>query len=419
MRLSWHASAACRGAAPPLAAIERSTAAGLSRRLPTTPRLRESPPIESPGRVEQRGTRIVFLVAGIGMSAWAPLVPFAKARAGLDDATLGLLLLCFGAGSMITMPLAGVWSARAGCRTVIVAASALIIATLPVLAIASTVAVLVPALLAFGAALGAIDVAMNIQAIVVERASGRAMMSGFHGLFSLGGIVGAAGVTATLAAGLSPLSSTLCVVVVLLLAVVLAAPGLLSYGRARDGPAFAWPRGAVLLIGALCFIAFLAEGAILDWSAVLLTSSHAVGASIAGLGYASFSAAMTAGRLTGDRVVERFGATPTVVAGSVAGALGLALAALAPAWPVALAGFALVGLGCANVVPVLFTAAGRQHDMPDSVAMPAIMTLGYAGLLTGPAVMGFIAHVTSLATAFVALSAGLLAIAVAGRRLQR
>ena len=129
MRISWHGQAA---------------------RLPTTPRLRDSPPIEAPGRVEQRGTRIVFLVAGIGMSAWAPLVPFAKARAGLDDATLGLLLLCFGAGSMITMPLAGVWSARAGCRMVIVAASALIIATLPVLAIASTVAVLVPALLAFG-----------------------------------------------------------------------------------------------------------------------------------------------------------------------------------------------------------------------------------------------------------------------------
>jgi len=118
-------------------------------------------------------------------------------------------------------------------------------------------------------------------------------------------------------------------------------------------------------------------------------------------------------------VVERFGATPTVVAGSIAAALGLALAALAPAWPAALAGFALVGLGCANVVPVLFTAAGRQHDMPESVAMPAIMTLGYAGLLAGPAVIGFVAHATSLGTAFIVLSVGLLAIAAAGRRLQR
>jgi len=289
---------------------------------------------------------------------------------------------------------------------------------LPVLASATSVAVLVPALLAFGAAMGAIDVAMNIQAIIVERVSGRAMMSGFHGLFSLGGIVGAAGVTAALGGGLSPLASTLCVAAVLVVAVALALPGLLSYGRARDGPAFAWPRGAVLLIGALCLIAFLAEGAILDWSAVLLTGSHAVGASVAGLGYASFSAAMTAGRLTGDRVVERFGATRTIVAGSVAAALGLVLAAVAPAWPAALAGFALVGLGAANVVPVLFTAAGRQHDMPESVAMPAIMTLGYAGLLAGPAIMGFIAHATSLPGAFIVLSVGLLAIAVAGRRLQ-
>ena len=380
--------------------------------------MRNPPPIQPPGRVEQRGTRIVFLVAGTGMSAWAPLIPFVKAGAGLDEATLGLLLLCFGAGSMITMPLAGLWSARAGCRTVIVAAAALMAAMLPVLASATSVAVLVPALLAFGAAMGAIDVAMNIQAIIVERVSGRAMMSGFHGLFSLGGIVGAAGVTAALGGGLSPLASTLCVAAVLVVAVALALPGLLSYGRARDGPAFAWPRGAVLLIGALCLIAFLAEGAILDWSAVLLTGSHAVGASVAGLGYASFSAAMTAGRLTGDRVVERFGATRTIVAGSVAAALGLVLAAVAPAWPAALAGFALVGLGAANVVPVLFTAAGRQHDMPESVAMPAIMTLGYAGLLAGPAIMGFIAHATSLPGAFIVLSVGLLAIAVAGRRLQ-
>src|SRR6478609_1612226 len=126
MQLSWHGQAA---------------------RLPTTPRLRDSLSIETPGRVEQRGTRIVFLVAGIGMSAWAPLVPFAKARAGLDEATLGLLLLCFGAGSMITMPLAGLWSARAGCRTVIVAATALMAAMLPVLATATSVAVLVPTLL--------------------------------------------------------------------------------------------------------------------------------------------------------------------------------------------------------------------------------------------------------------------------------
>ena len=200
-------------------------------------------------------------------------------------------------------------------------------------------------------------------------------------------------------------------------ALVASVRGLLPWGHARHGPAFAWPRGAVLLIGALCFIAFLAEGAILDWSALLLTGSHAVGASIAGLGYASFSAAMTAGRLTGDRVVERFGATRTVVAGSIVAALGLAVAALAPAWPAALAGFALVGLGCANVVPVLFSAAGRQHDMPESVAMPAIMTLGYAGLLTGPAAMGFIAQATSLATAFVVLSFGFVAIAATGRRL--
>ena len=137
-----------------------------------------------------------------------------------------------------------------------------------------------------------------------------------------------------------------------------------------------------------------------------------------GLGYASFSAAMTAGRLTGDRVVERFGPSATIVGGGIVAAAGLVLAAFAPAWPMALAGFALVGFGCANIVPVLFSAAGRQRDMPESLAMPAIMTVGYAGLLAGPAAIGFVAHATSLRAAFIVLAFGLLAIAAAGRRLR-
>jgi MFS family permease len=387
------------------------------RSAPTTARIFRLPTASPapPGRAEQVGTRIVFLISGVGMSAWAPLVPFAKARADLGDGALGLLLLCLGAGSMITMPLAGALSTRAGCRAVIVASTVTMACTLPMLATASSVAVLVAALLLFGAAVGAIDVAMNIQALIVERAAGRAMMSGFHGLFSLGGIVGAAGVTAALGAGLSPLFATLAVVAVLAAALALAVSGLLPYGSERRGPAFAIPHGVVLLIGSLCFIAFLAEGAMLDWSAVLLTSSHGVGPSIAGLGYAAFSAAMTVGRLTGDRVVARVGGPRTIVVGATAAAAGIALAAVAPAWPAALAGFALVGIGCANVVPVLFSAAGRQTDMPEATAMPAIMTVGYAGLLAGPALMGFVSHATSLPIAFVALAASMLVVAMAGR----
>jgi MFS family permease len=243
------------------------------------------------------------------------------------------------------------------------------------------------------------------------------MMSGFHGLFSVGGIAGAAGVAALLGAGASPLMATLCVVGGIAIALAMARPHLLSYGSRSDGPAFALPHGVVLFIGVLCLVAFLAEGAVLDWSAVFLTSVRGVDASYAGLGYAAFSVTMTIGRFTGDRFVHRFGGTRVIVIGGLCAATGLAVAVLVPSWQVTLLGYALVGAGCSNIVPVLFSSVGRQTVMPENVAVPAITTLGYAGILAGPAGIGLLAELTSLSTALLVLAALLLAVAVAGRRL--
>ena len=171
------------------------------------------------------------------------------------------------------------------------------------------------------------------------------MMSGFHGQFSFGGIAGAAGVTALLGAGSSPLAATLCVSAAILVLLVMAAPYMLPYGARREGPAFAIPHGVVLFIGALCCIAFLAEGAVLDWSAVFLASTRGMETSFAGLGYAAFALTMTVGRFTGDRIVQRFGGTNVIVFGGLCAALGFTLAALVPFWQAALLGFALVGVG--------------------------------------------------------------------------
>ena len=159
----------------------------------------------------------------------------------------------------------------------------------------------------FGAGIGAIDVAMNIQAIIVERASGRSMMSGFHGLFSFGGIAGGGGMAALLSSGASPLAATLCMSLGILVALAISVKHSLPYGARNDGPAFAMPHGIVLFIGMLCFVLFLAEGAVLDWSAVFLTSIRHMTASYAGLGYAAFATTMTIGRLAGDRIVDRLG----------------------------------------------------------------------------------------------------------------
>ena len=290
--------------------------------------------------LEQRSTRIVFFIAGFGMAAWAPLVPFAKARAGIGDGALGLLLLCLGVGSLVTMSLAGALAARFGCRRVVIASAVPLCLVLPLLATVSSPALLAAALLVFGASLGAIDVTMNIQAIIVERASGRSMMSGFHGLFSIGGIAGAACVAALLGAGASPLAATLCVVGGIIVALAMAASHLLPQGSEREGPAFALPHGVVLFIGALCFIAFLAEGAMLDWSAVFLTSVRGVETAYGGLGYAVFSLTMSIGRLTGDRIVQRFGGTGVIAFGGICAAAGFAFATLVPWWQMTLLGYA-------------------------------------------------------------------------------
>ena len=370
---------------------------------------------QAPSAATRRATRIVFFITGFGSSAWAALVPFAKTRADISDGALGLLLLCLGIGSIVTMPISGACTARFGCRGVMIAAGLVFATTLPLLATLAAVPALVATLMLFGAGLGAVEVAMNIQAIIVERASGRSMMSGFHGLFSVGGIAGAGGMAALLSAGASPLVATLCVSAGILAALAISAAHLLPYGAKNEGPAFAIPRGSVLLIGALCFVLFLAEGAVLDWSAVFLSSIRHMATSYAGLGYAAFATTMTIGRLAGDRIVDRLGQNRVVLIGGLCAAFGFVAATLIPSWPLALLGYALIGVGCANIVPVLFSAVGRQSVMPENAAVPAITTLGYAGILAGPAGIGFVAHLTSLPTAFLILAAMLIVVSMSSR----
>lgn len=364
---------------------------------------------------QQMATRAAFLVAGFAMSSWAPLIPFVKQRLHANDGQLGLLLLCLGGGSIVGMPAAGPLAGRYGCRVMIVLSALLCLATLPVLATAGNAAVLAAALLAFGAGIGTLDVTMNIHAVLVERASGRAMMSGFHGLYSVGGICGA-GLVGLLISVHLPLLAAIFVVVLLSLALLAVSyPSLLPYGG-ETGPAFAVPHGRVLLLGAFCFVLFLAEGSVLDWSGVLLTSRLHVDAAHAGFGYVAFSTAMTVCRLTGDAIVRVVGPARVVLLGSLIAAGGFVLAVATPLSAVSIVGFGLVGVGASNVVPVMFSAAGRQTAMPTNLAIAAMTTLGYAGILLGPPLIGFVARVTSLPAGLAVVAAMLVTVAVASTR---
>lgn len=367
---------------------------------------------------ERTSTRIAFLIAGLVMSAWAPLVPLAKARTGLDESGLGLLLLGLGVGSIVAMPFAGHLTARYGCRPVIVCSTATLCVLLVLLSSLSWLPGLALAVVLFGAAMGMLDCAMNIQAIIVEKNSGEALQSGFHGLYSVGGILGASALTALLSLGLEPVFSALCVVIVVMGCLYKAIPSLLTYGTEKDGPIFAIPKGIVFLLGALCFIVFLTEGAVLDWGAVFLVSSRNMEPTLAGLGYASFAAAMTLGRLTGDAIVRRFGGVRVMAYGGIIAATGMLVSLGFEGWPASLLGYALLGAGCSNIVPVLFTATGKQDRMPQRVAIPAVISMGYAGILIGPAVIGFVAHISSLSFALGGLVFLLLFVSAAARYLR-
>ena len=376
---------------------------------------------EPSGVREQWATRLIFLAVGFSMAAWAPLVPFAKARLGIDEGMLGALLLCLGAGSIVAMPVTGVMTTRYGCRAILVVGVVVFALTLPVLALASDVVTMAIALAVFGASIGTVDVAMNIQAVIVEKDSRRSMMSGFHGLFSLGGILGAGGVSGMLLLGATPLAAGLTFGVFALLVLAVSVRGLLPFGNDDGGsaPPFALPRGFVTFLCLLCFLIFLAEGAVLDWSALFLVSVRGFDPAAAGYGYAVFAVAMTTGRLFGDRILTALGGFRVLTIGGIVAAAGFLLLVAIPSPAAALAGFLLVGAGASNVVPVLFTTAGRQTEMPPSLAIAAVTTLGYAGILAGPALIGFVAQYSDLSLSFGLLAAAMLFVGASGRVARR
>ncbi|MGK9234672.1 MFS transporter [Inquilinus limosus] len=368
-------------------------------------------------RAARLATRAMFLICGTVTASWAPQVPLAKARLGLDDGVLGLALLGMGAGAMVAMPLAGFLAARFSSRLITALGGLGLCLSLPLIILASDAWLLGLALFLFGATTGSMDVAMNVQAAAVEARGRRPLMSSFHGMFSVGGLVGAGGASLLLGLGLSPLTVSLIVSGLMLALLATQAGSMLppERGAAQAGMRLTLPRGIVLVLGLLTFVLFQAEGAVLDWSAVFLHESRGQDPAVAGLGYAMFAVAMAVMRLAGDGITSRFGGETVVRLGSTLAAAGFLLAILAP-WPVAgLIGFALVGVGAANVVPVLFSAAGRVPGMPPGLAISTIATLGYCGILVGPAAIGFVADHLGLPVALGIVAALLVATAASAR----
>ncbi len=372
----------------------------------------DDPPAQAVRRA-RLGVAAVFFANGCGLGSWVPHIPDVKLWHGLSDAVLGLALLALAAGAVAALPVAGALVARFGSRPVTRAAALLFCAALPLPLLAPDFPALLAALALLGVGTGSVDVAMNAHAVLVEARYGRPIMSSFHGMFSLGGLAGAALAGGAMQAGLPPTAHLVLAAAILGMAVLTAWPALLPTApAASDGPLFALPRGRLIGLGAVAVIGLMAEGAMGDWSAVYLRMDLGATAGTAALGFAAFSLAMALGRLTGDRVVGRFGPSGVLVSGALIGGGTLAVALLAGHPAVAVLGFAGMGIGLANVIPIVFSAAGRLPGLAPGIGIAGVSTAGYFGFLAGPPLIGLVAEASGLAVALglVAAVVGLMAL---------
>ncbi|MFF9347564.1 MFS transporter [Streptomyces sp. NPDC014734] len=344
----------------------------------------------------------VFAVHGSVTGSFATRVPWIQDHAGVSAGQLGLALAFPAIGASLAMPLASAISHRFGARTALRGLLALWTLALILPSLAPNLLTLCAALLVYGASAGMSDVAMNALGVEVENRLGKSIMSGLHGLWSVGALVGSA--AGTVAAHLGTDARLHHVVAALVLTVlgVLACRGVLDLRSEPDEeppPRFTLPPKSALIIGAVGFCAVFAEGASLDWSAVYLRDIMGTSAGLAAASTTAFALTMAVARIAGDKVVDRFGAVRTVRVSGALATVGGVLVVTAPSAVAAMCGFGLLGLGVAVVVPLAFAAAGRSGPNP-SQAIAGVATITYTSGLIAPSAIGTLAEATSLVVSF-------------------
>ena len=366
-------------------------------------------------------SRAQFFCSGFIFATWGVHIPTVKAHYAIDEAQLGFAMLAAGIGALLGVSRAGVLIGRHGARRITAVCGivyALLLAGL--IAVPGYVALLV-LLALFGVVTSVFDVAINTEAAALEQHSGRPLMSGMHGMFSLGGMAGALTGGAALAAGLMPQQHLMLVAFVMALSIAFAARHMLpasvtataSPGK-DDG--FRLPRGALAVLGLLAALGLIAEGAIYDWSVLYLQQELGSPQQQAALAYGSFSAAMAATRFGGDALRARFKPLTLVRGSALLAACAMALVLFTSTPWIALVGFAGVGVGFANVVPILFAASAQVPGIEPARGIASVSAAAYLGFMAGPPMIGFIARASSLTAALCVVVAFALALALAAGR---
>ena len=361
----------------------------------------------------------VFFVNGAAIGVWVAQIPFVQDRFDFSKSTLGLVLLAMAVGVIVALPLMGQVIVRLGSARSTFVAGLACCALVPLPVLAPEPYLLPLALLAFGAASGAMDVSMNAHGVALEGVLERPIMSSLHAGWSFGGFAGAGAAGLATAAGVDPRVQN-SVAAAVMLAGLIACLLALGEGSARvAGAALRWPPRAMLLLAILCFLIMVTEGAMADWGGVYLRGDLGAGAGLAASAFAAFAAGMTVGRLTGDALNRRIGSTTLLRAGSALAAIALGTVLLVGDPLVALAGLVLIGVGVANGVPLLFSAAGHGGVEVSGPSIAAVSSMGSIGFLVGPPFIGFLADATSLPLALATLCAATGAVALLGGRVAR
>ena len=360
-------------------------------------------------------TRLQFMALGVLGGTWGAHIPSVKARYAISEATLSMVLLATAIGAVLSLFIAGRIVGRLGARNASVLAALVMSLMLGMALEYPGVAALLPAMLIFGASMSLFDVSINTEGSELESLSGRAIMSNLHGMFSVGGMTGAALASFMLGAGVAPRLQLFGVCAGVAIVVFITSRGMLEThaGSGEEGEKahFAWPRGLLLIIGLLIFAGMTAEGVMYDWSVLYLKQDVGMPQAQAALGYATFSAAMALARFGGDFLRSRYSEQVLLRFGASVAAVAMAVVLLSANVWVALIGFALVGAGLAPVAPILFNAATRVPGVSRAAAIASVTSIGYSGFMIGPPLIGSIATATSLTVALgvLVLAAGLLA----------
>jgi fucose permease len=357
---------------------------------------------------ERLGVSLLFLMNGFMIGSWAPKIPEFASRLELSERSLGLMILVFGLGSIVMMPVAGSQIARFGSSIVSKFSAVLLTPMLLLLTLMANFWSAAVVIFLFGGLIGAMDVAMNANAVATEKIMRRAIMSSCHAFWSLGGLIGSS-IGGLLIGGIGVNSHA--IVLTVIAAAMLASAWRVVLHDAphpedhHDRPKSRLPRSPLpWLIGMVALFCMIPEGAILDWGALYLRNELGASVALSGFAFAGFSFTMAVMRFAGDIIRDKLGAVLTLRVCGVIAIVGLAFIGLAPNIPVALVGFALAGIGISNMVPIAFSAAGNLPGMAAGVGLSVVTTMGYSGILVAPSAIGFIAEHTGLGPIFVTLS---------------